>query len=65
MKLTISAAGPIMLFSAPFTARFEPKWVLLTSLILVVISTAILPFADVQSKYWRLNFPSFLIGAVG
>jgi len=54
-----------MLFSAPFTSRFNPKWVLLSSLVLVVASTVILPFADTSDKYWRLDFPSFVIGAIG
>ncbi|KAH7106654.1 MFS general substrate transporter [Auriculariales sp. MPI-PUGE-AT-0066] len=58
-------AGPLMLFSAPFTARFEAKYVLLTSIVLIMISTVMLPFADSQSKYWRLDFPAFVIGAIG
>ncbi|KAH7061893.1 MFS general substrate transporter [Auriculariales sp. MPI-PUGE-AT-0066] len=58
-------AGPIMLFSGPLTERFEKKYVLIFSQLLIIISTVILPFADTADKYWRLAFPAFIIGAIG
>ncbi|KAH7090873.1 MFS general substrate transporter [Auriculariales sp. MPI-PUGE-AT-0066] len=58
-------AGPLMIFSASWTERFEKKYILIASQVLVIISTVILPFADSPDKYWRLAFPSFIIGSAG
>jgi len=58
-------ASPVMLFSAIVTSRFRPKHVLLFSLVLLVIGSVILPFADSPDKYWSRDFPGMFIGAIG
>jgi len=54
-----------MLFSGPYTDRFEKKYILLGSQLLVIIATIILPFVNSPDKYWRLAFPAFVIGSAG
>jgi len=54
-----------MLFSGPWTERYEKKYVLVGAQLLIIISTAILPFANTPDKYWSLAFPAFIIGATG
>lgn len=60
-----STGGPIVLFSHHFTKRFETKWVLIISEVLLIIATIILPFADSRDKYWSRDFPAFIVGTAG
>lgn len=54
-----------MLFSGPYTERFQKKHIILTAQLLLAISSAILPFADAPGKYWSRDFPAFVLGAIG
>ncbi|KZV98383.1 MFS general substrate transporter [Exidia glandulosa HHB12029] len=58
-------AGPIMLFSGPYTERFQKKHIILFSQVLLLISSIILAFADAPGKYWSRDFPAFVVGAIG
>ncbi|KAH7094091.1 MFS general substrate transporter [Auriculariales sp. MPI-PUGE-AT-0066] len=58
-------SGPLMIFSSPLTTRFETKYLLLASIILMIVSTVMLPFADLKSEYWSLEFPALIIGSIG
>ncbi|KZV87198.1 MFS general substrate transporter [Exidia glandulosa HHB12029] len=59
------APGPVMLGSGLFTGRFPQKWVLIVSIVLVMIGTILLPFADFDGADWRWDFPAFVIATIG
>lgn len=44
---------------------FAHKYILLAGLLLSVIATILLPFGDSPAKYWRYDFPAFIIGSIG
>jgi nitrate/nitrite transporter NarK len=61
--------GVLPMFIASFTNELvkyvNPKWIILGGLILDIIATVLLPFADRSSRYWSFLFPAFLIGTLG
>ncbi|KZV88947.1 MFS general substrate transporter [Exidia glandulosa HHB12029] len=60
-------AGPITIFAEPICNRFEYKWTIIGSQLLLIISSAIFAFADKDTvySYWALDFPAMTVGAVG
>ncbi|EJD53378.1 MFS general substrate transporter [Auricularia subglabra TFB-10046 SS5] len=58
-------AGPVMLGSGPITGRYPQKWVFIASIVLVMVGTVLLPFADYEGAYWRWDFPAFVIATIG
>lgn len=51
--------------SRTWTARFETKWVLLFSELLLIVGSVILPFANRPDRYWDRDFPAYVIGTSG
>ncbi|KAJ7581366.1 MFS general substrate transporter [Mycena floridula] len=58
-------AIPIFIMSDIFQKKYPLKWVLMTGLVLAMLASAMLPFADSKEKYWRLTFPGLLLGTAG
>jgi len=56
---------PIMGVASVLQQNLPLKWVILVGEGLVLIGTALLPFADTAAKYWRFAFPGFVIGTAG
>lgn len=52
-------------FTTPLFKRISPKWVLTAALLLNVIATVLLRFANTPDRYWSYNFPAFIIGTTG
>jgi MFS family permease len=48
-----------------FPRWFPHKYILLCGLLLGIIATILLPFADSPSTYWPIDFPAFTIGTIG
>ncbi|EJD50836.1 MFS general substrate transporter [Auricularia subglabra TFB-10046 SS5] len=60
-------AGPITIFAEPICNKFEFKWTILGAQVLLIISSAIFPFASKSTElsYWQWDFPAMVIGAAG
>jgi MFS family permease len=48
-----------------FPRWFPHKYTLLGGLLLGIIATILLPFANSPSTYWSIDFPAFTIGTIG
>ncbi|KIM87717.1 hypothetical protein PILCRDRAFT_258683 [Piloderma croceum F 1598] len=59
----------VMAFLASFTGSLSrvinPKWMIITGQLLVIIATLLLAFADRAGRYWTFVFPGFVIGSTG
>jgi len=44
---------------------FAHKYIILAGLVLAIIATILLPFADAPWTYWPLVFPAFTLGTMG
>jgi nitrate/nitrite transporter NarK len=58
-----------MAFLASFTGSLSrvinPKWMIITGQLLVIIATLLLAFADRADRYWSFVFPGFVMGSTG
>jgi nitrate/nitrite transporter NarK len=58
-------AGFVAPVVSKLAGRISTKRIILGSLLLLVISTLMLPFADQKSRYWSIVFPAFILGTSG
>ncbi|KAG8820920.1 hypothetical protein FRC17_009983 [Serendipita sp. 399] len=64
--LPTGISGWLISFVTGQLPRYLPhKYILLIGLLLSVVATVLLPFADAPSTYWPFAFPAFIIGSVG
>lgn len=52
-------------FASSMVKYVSPKWSISFGLVLEIIATLLLPFANTKEKYWSYLFPSFFIGSIG
>ena len=52
-------------FTGPLSRVIDPKWMIITGQVLVMIATILLAFADRPDRYWAFVFPGFVIGSTG
>jgi MFS family permease len=58
-------AWAISLVTGRLPTWFAHKYIILTGLLLAVVATILLPFADSPSTYWPFIFPAFTLGTIG
>lgn len=54
-----------MIFTGPLSRVINPKWLILTGHLLMIIAGFIFPFANSKERYWPYVFPAFTIGSAG
>jgi len=63
--LPIGAMAFAMSFTGALSRVINPKWIIITGQLLVMIATLLLVFADGPDRYWSFVFPAFTIGSAG
>lgn len=64
-RIPLGVLAFAMSFTGPLSRLINPKWIILSGQLLMIIGTVLLAFADTASKYWTLVFPAFVIGSSG
>ncbi|KZO93083.1 MFS general substrate transporter [Calocera viscosa TUFC12733] len=57
--------GIVITLLAVFPPTNDPKRAIMVGFVLMIVSTAILPFARGLENYWRLLFPAWILGSTG
>lgn len=52
-------------FSGPLARRIDPKWLILTGNILMIVATILFALADTMDKYWSHVFVGLVVGSCG
>lgn len=65
VRLPIGVVAFAMSFTGAMSRVINPKWIIITGQLLVIIATLLLVFADGVDKYWSFVFPAFTIGSAG
>lgn len=65
VRLPIGAMAFLTSFTGSLSRVINPKWIIITGQLLVMISTLLLAFADRADRYWPFAFPGLAIGSTG
>ena len=52
-------------FCGPLAKHIDPKWLILSGNVGMIIATIIFAFADAADRYWDRVFPGLVIGSAG